>query len=117
MRDFRKYEVWHLAHALVLEVYTFSGSFPKSEVFGLTGQLRRAAFSIPANICEGCGRSTDREFARFLHIALGSSSETEYFLQLVHDLGYLDEEAFHSLHIKVNEIKRKLYHLEQRVGR
>ena len=115
MRDFRKYEVWQLSHSLVLNVYSISKNFPQSEIYGLTSQLRRAATSIPTNISEGCGRSTDAEFARFLHITLGSAHETEYLLQLAHDLGYIEEITYQSLHLKINEVKRKVYHLEQKL--
>ena len=56
MKDFRKLEVWQKAHGLVLAVYRETTGFPKEEIYGLTGQVRRAAVSIPANIAEGCGR-------------------------------------------------------------
>jgi four helix bundle protein len=91
MRDFRKYDVWKIAHELVLEVYTISKKFPNTEVYGITSQLRRSSVSVPTNISEGCGRSTDKEFARFLHIALGSAHEVEYLLQLSHDLSFISE--------------------------
>ncbi|MFN8346082.1 MAG: four helix bundle protein [Spirosomataceae bacterium] len=116
MRDFRKYEVWQPAHSLVPEVYSISKNFPQNELYGLTGQLRRAAASIPTNISEGCGRNTDAEFARFLHISLGSAHEVEYLLQLAHDLAYIEKTDYQSLHLKINEVKRKVYHLEQKIN-
>ena len=113
MRDFRKYDVWNLSHALVLEVYNVTKDFPSHEVYGITNQIRRAAASIPTNISEGCGRSSDAEFSRFLHIALGSASETEYLIQLAYDLKYINEHFYTDLTEKVNLIKKKLFHLNK----
>ena len=90
MRDFKKYDIWKLSHELTLQVYEVTHLFPKEEVYGLTSQLRRSATSVPTNISEGCGRDSDIEFNRFLTIALGSASETEYLIILSKDLEYLD---------------------------
>jgi four helix bundle protein len=90
----------------VLAVYRASRSFPESERFGLTSQLRRAAVSIPANIAEGCGRRGDRELARFLHIASGSASELEYYVVLAQDLGYLPSPDPNSLLTLATEVRR-----------
>jgi four helix bundle protein len=116
MRDFRKYDVWKIAHELVLEVYTISKKFPNTEIYGITSQLRRSSVSVPTNISEGCGRSTDKEFARFLHIALGSAHEVEYLLQLSYDLSFISEIEYQGLNEKVNLVKRKLFHLETKVS-
>jgi four helix bundle protein len=89
MKDFRKLDVWAKAHALTLAIYRVTAGFPTEERYGLTSQLRRAALSIPTNITEGCGRNTDAEFNRFLEIAMGSASETEYLLLLSFDLKYI----------------------------
>ena len=89
MRDYKKIKAWELAHQLALSVYRSTAQFPVSEQFGITSQLRRAASSVPANIAEGTGRSTDKDFLRFLDIALGSLKETEYFLLLSYELNYL----------------------------
>ena len=88
MQDFRDLKVWQKAHNVVLAVYRASAEFPAAERFGLTSQLRRAAVSIPANIAEGCVRSSDADFARFLHISLGSASEVDYYLLLARDLKF-----------------------------
>jgi four helix bundle protein len=89
MKDFRELKVWEKAHALVLNLYRETTSFPPSELYGLTVQIRRAAASIPANIAEGCGRGSSADFARFLQIAMGSACELEYHLLLARDLGFL----------------------------
>jgi len=108
MRDFRTLKVWHKAHQLVLDVYRATTDFPRSEVYGLTGQLRRASASIPANIAEGCGRASDAELARFLQVAMRSASETEYHLLLARDLGFLTDTDHERLASSVVEIKRML---------
>ena len=82
MRDFRGLDVWQLAHRVTLSVYHITRSFPREETYGITSQLRRCSFSVAANIFEGCGRSGNAEFGRFLNMAMGSASELEYFLLL-----------------------------------
>lgn len=106
MRDFRTLQVWEKAHHLALAVYKATQTFPKAELYGLTSQIRRAGASIPTNIAEGCGRDTEAELARFIHIAMGSASELEYHLLLAHDLGYLQDAEYFDLHNKVTEVKR-----------
>ena len=84
MKDFRQLKVWDKSHELALSIYRATKDFPKEELYGLTSQIRRASMSIPTNIAEGCGRNTDADFARFLQMAMGSASETEYHLLLAH---------------------------------
>lgn len=90
MKDFRTLEVWKQSHQLTLNIYQAAESLPKSELFSLTSQIRRAVTSIPTNIAEGCGRDGEAELGRFLNIAKGSASEVEYLLQLTHDLNYIE---------------------------
>jgi four helix bundle protein len=108
MRDFRELKVWQKAHQLALSVYKATRPFPKEEVYGLTGQMRRACTSIPANIAEGSGRGTDPEMVRFLRIAMGSAAELEYFVLLARDLAYLDGMIHEQLTNEVTQIKRML---------
>lgn len=115
MKDFRKLEVWQKAHHLTLDVYRQTVSFPKEEVYGLTNQIRRAAVSIPANIAEGCGRDGEPELARFLQIAMGSTSELSYELELARDLGYLTPAHYQPLADALQEIGKMLNVLIQRV--
>ena len=89
MKDFKELKVWEKAHALTLQVYQETRSFPREEIYGLTSQVRRAAASVAANIVEGCGRRSDGEFTRFLQIARGSASELKYHLLLARDLHFL----------------------------
>ncbi len=113
MRDFKKYEIWQLSHSITLEIYKVTAHFPKEELYGLTSQVRRASSSVPTNISEGCGRSSDKEFNHFLNIALGSANETEYVLILSKDLYYIDEDVATNLLEKINIIKSKIYSLKQ----
>jgi four helix bundle protein len=108
MKDFRDLQVWQKAHELTLRVYRTTSGFPQHELYGLVSQLRRACVSIPANLAEGCCRSSDREFARFAQIAMGSASEAQYLLLLAGDLGYLPQTEREPLLAGVVEVKRML---------
>ena len=108
MKDFRELKVWRKSHELVLDLYRSTNSIPHEEKYGLTSQIRRAAVSIPSNIAEGCGRNSDPDFARFLQIAMGSSSEVEYQLLLSHELGYLNSDDYERLNQSVIEVKKML---------
>ena len=108
MQDFRQLKVWQKSHDLVLDVYAKTENLPKAEMFGLTGQARRAAVSIAANIAEGSARRGDREFARFLCISLSSASELEYFSILIADLGLLNRSDAAKIEAGAGEIKRML---------
>jgi four helix bundle protein len=89
-RSFQELIVWQKAHAFVLEVYRVSESFPRTEIYGLTSQLRRAAISIPANIAEGYKKRSPADKTRFLNIAQGSAEEVRYYLILSRDLKYAE---------------------------
>jgi four helix bundle protein len=115
MKDFREYKVWEKSHRLTLSVYRATASFPREELFGLTSQIRRACASIPANIAEGCGRGGNKDFARFLQIAMGSASELEYHLMLAHDLRMLRAADYSELSGGATEVKRMLTALWQKV--
>ena len=108
MKDFRDLKVWEKAHHLAVAVCRATANFPSEEKYGLTSQLCRSAVSIPSNIAEGCGRSGDRELARFLQIAMGSASELEYQLLLCRDLGLLQGSVYKELEKPTIEVKRML---------
>ncbi len=115
MRDFKKYEIWQLSHNFALEIYKCSQDLPAQEKYHLVSQMQRAAVSVPTNIAEGCGRQSDKEFNRFLQIALGSAHELEYFMILLHDLDYISQDRSQDLIRKINEIKMKIFSLSQRL--
>lgn len=115
MKDFRDLKVWEKAHLLTLGSYKATAAFPKTEMFGLTSQIRRAAASIAANIAEGCGKRGNAEFQRFLNIATGSASELEYHFLLARDLQLFDEAVYNRLNVAVVEVKRMLSALVRKV--
>jgi four helix bundle protein len=104
-RRFQDLIVWQKAHQFVLSAYRFSEGFPKSELYGLTSQLRRAAVSIPANIAEGFRKRGRADKARFMNIAQGSLEEARYYLILASDLGY---GLSHELLAQVEEVSKLL---------
>jgi four helix bundle protein len=87
--SFTELTAWKRAHELVLLVYRLTARFPRSELFGMVSQLRRAAASVPANVAAGFGRRTTKELLRSLQIAAGELEETRYFLIVSRDLGYV----------------------------
>jgi len=89
MACYKRFAAWRRSYELALKVYNATDSFPKRELYGLTSQSRRAAFSIVANIAEGSAKKGAPEFRRYLDIALGSITELEVALRLSKDLGYL----------------------------
>ena len=115
MQSFRNLKVWEKSHRLTLDVYSSSKAFPRDELFGLTSQMRRSSASIGMNIAEGCCRKGDAEMGRFLQIAMGSASELEYQLLLAHDLEYLNNPVYEGLTAQVEEVKKMLSSLMQKV--
>jgi four helix bundle protein len=111
MGDFRKLDVWWASHRLVLEIYRCTDTFPSSELFGLTSQMRRAASSIAANLAEGCGRRRDTELVRYARISLGSAAELECHILLARDLGLLDQTRSDALLRDVDSVQRMLARL------
>jgi len=116
MQNFKDLKVWQRSHQFVLELYRVTTSFPKSEVYGLTSQIRRAAASVPTNIVEGCGRSSNAELGRFLWIAMGSAAEVEYQCLLARDLDFMSEIEFTHLSGEIVEIRRMLNALIHKVA-
>jgi len=104
-RTFADLLVWRKAHEFVLAIYHFTAGFPKSETYGLAGQMRRAAVSIPANIAEGFRRRGPADKARFMNMAEGSIEECRYYLILAKDLGYGDTTILNNL---LEEVSRML---------
>jgi len=114
MQDFRNLEVWSRAHELTLRVYRLTEGFPRSEMFGLSAQLRRASASIATNLAEGCGR-TQAEFGRFVQISFGSACEVEYQLLLAKDLGFISAADCENATTDLIRLKRMLSSLMQRL--
>jgi four helix bundle protein len=117
MHDYRQLDVWRRSHALVLAVYRMTARFPRREMYGLISQMRRSAASIPTNLAEGSGRRSSREFARFVDIAIGSSTELEYQLRLSTDLGYAHQSTTGPTLAGLGEIRGMLHGLARRLHR
>lgn len=97
IKTFEDLIAWQRAHELVMLVFDLTEKFPRREMFGITSQVRRSAASVAANIAEGFGRGTTREFLQFLRIARGSVEETRYFMILSRDRGYITKEQYLSV--------------------
>lgn len=111
MHDFKKLQVWKKAMELVKKIYIATEPFPKTEMYGLTNQVRRSAVSIPSNIAEGSGRSTNKDFKLFLHTAYGSSCELETQLLLSIDLEFATSEELVSIKKDIEDIQKMLFGL------
>lgn len=112
VRHYRELKVWQVAMELAEQCYLVTREFPKEELFGLTSQIRRAAGSIPANIAEGQGRRSTKEFLHHLSIARGSLMEVETHLLLSRRVGMLNPEALERLLRTADEIGRMLSGLQ-----
>ncbi len=104
-KTFTELIVWQKAHAFGLSAYKLTETFPKSEIYGLSSQLRRAAVSIPGNIAEGYKKRGPADKARFMNMAQGSLEEVQYYLILAHDLTYADTIT---LRAQLDEVSRLL---------
>lgn len=104
MKSYKELEVWQKAIVLVKQVYEATRTFPPEERYGHSSQLRRAGTSIPANIAEGWGRGTTKEYIQFLRVARGSLMELETHLTIARDLNYLSEQKFQRLGCEVDSI-------------
>lgn len=104
MHRFKELEIWRKSRIFCSEIYNATSDFPTDEKFGLTNQLRRASVSIPSNIAEGSSRNSQKDFSRFLEIAIGSAYEIETQLLIASDLGFLKIENLKSLTDNLEEI-------------
>ena len=105
---FQKLIAWQKAYNLALDIYKITALFPKSEVYGLTNQFRRAAVSVPANIAEGYERQYRKEYIQFLKIAQGSLAEVETYLMFAKDLSYITEDNYKKLDMQRQETGKLL---------
>jgi four helix bundle protein len=111
MMPYEKYEAWKASHLLALEVYQITEHWPRTELYGLTAQIRRAALSVPANIAEGAAKLGPREFRRYLDIALGSLSELSYLLLFGRDRLLLETVEWERLDALRNQAGKLLWGL------
>jgi four helix bundle protein len=102
----KKLDVWLKSINLVQNIYEITNSFPKSENYGLTSQIRRSAVSIPANIAEGAARQTKKEFIQFLHVAQGSLSELDTHMEIALKLDYVQKNSIDEISVIMNDIDK-----------
>jgi four helix bundle protein len=100
--------VWQETHQLVIDIYKMTQSFPKTEIYGLVDQLKRASFSVPANIVEGQSRNTTKDYLKFLYNSRGSLEEVRYFLLLAHDLKFISEKMYQEVETKYESSSKML---------
>jgi four helix bundle protein len=116
MQDYRNLRVWQHAHQLALRVYALTAHLEHPRAWPLRDQVHRAAISVPANIAEGAGRGTDRDFRRFLLHSLGSLNELEYHLLLARDLGYMPDHEHAGAAMQIGTVRRMLTGLVGSLG-
>jgi len=109
MHNYKSLNIWKNARSFIKDIYETTKSFPDSEKFGITSQIRRSSISISSNIAERSGRNTEKEFLNFLKIARGSSFETESLLILANDLDYIQDMDFNTLEARIIEIQKMLF--------
>ena len=107
MHNYNNLQIWQLAMDLVEEIYKLTASFPIEEKFSLVSQMTRAAVSIPSNIAEGAGRNSDKDFAHFISIAIGSLYELNTQIVLSERLGYINPSQSQELQKKLDNLQRK----------
>jgi four helix bundle protein len=116
IESYRDLEIWKKGVRFSLEIYKISSGFPVSEQYGLTNQLRRASASVPANIAEGYGRESTKNYIQFLRTARGSLNETETFLFIAYGLKYIDKDTLNALTQKSEEIGKMVNSLIKKLN-
>lgn len=112
MHRFKQLEIWKQSRQFCTQIYLVTNHFPNEERFGLTTQLRRSSVSIPSNIAEGSSRKSNKDFARFLEIAIGSAYEIETQLLISNDLGFIAEENLNPLLSKIDIMTKMMYNFQ-----
>lgn len=113
MHNFRKLDTWLDGVELADTIYTLTASFPKTEIYGLSSQMQRAAVSVPSNIAEGSGKGSDRDFARFVSISLGSLFELETQIEIAYRRGYISTENYYALRPRIESLQKRIYNLRE----
>jgi four helix bundle protein len=115
VQDYHNLLVWKKAHALAIGVHDLTRTWSRGEHVSLIGQMRRSSLSIPSNVAEGAGRGSAKEFAKFVQIAIASSSELEYQLEFARDTRALQSKAHTVFAERVIEVRRMLFGLLKRL--
>ena len=114
MHNFRKLDIWIDGVEMADRIYSLTEAFPRQEMFGLASQMQRAAVSIPSNIAEGSGKGSDRDFARFLSISLGSLFELQTQIEIAYRRAYFTTENYYSILTAVESLQKRIYIFRQR---
>ena len=117
LKSYKEMIVWQKAMQLVEEVFILTDDFPKSEIYGIISQMRRAAISIPSNIAEGYGRKSAKEYSQFYSIAYGSALELETQLIIAKRLKLADEKNFYKTENLLEEVLKMLNVMTSRMRR
>jgi four helix bundle protein len=115
MRNFRDLDIWKDSVQLVKRIYIITGSFPNQEKYGLISQITRCAVSIPSNIAEGCSRTSQKDFSRFLQISIGSSFELETQIEIAKEIGLINPDAYSEIIQNLNSIQKRIQSLKKYV--
>ncbi len=107
--NFKELKIWQKSRVFVKNLFLLTNQYPKDERFELVSQMRRAAISIPSNIAEGSGRNSNKDFRRFLNIAISSAYELETQIIISFDLGYISEEEFNNRSNDIYEIQKMIF--------
>jgi four helix bundle protein len=115
IKSFKDLEIWRRSIAMVERVYLLTKEFPKEELYGLTGQLRRSAVSIPSNVAEGFARNYKKEYKQFLYVALGSCAELTTQITIAAKLGYVEDNVAESFLDELDQISRMIMALAKKL--
>jgi len=111
--NFKNIIAWQKARKIIPSIYTMVNKFPSDEKYALMSQIKRAAVSISSNIAEGSGRNTDKDFAYFLDVALGSANELESELIIATDINFITQKEFNDIIVKIDEIQKLIVGLQK----
>lgn len=113
MHNFKELNVWKESKDFCVDIYKNMSGFPKSEIYGITSQMKRASVSIPSNIAEGAGRNTNKDFSRFIGMSIGSSFELETQLIISKELEFINENNYLKLINDLNNVQKKLVNFQK----
>ena len=108
MHNFKELNVWKDAKDFSVYIYRLTRTFPESETYGIISQINRSAVSIPSNIAEGAGRNSNKDFSRFINIAIGSSFELETQLMIAYEIDFIEKKTFDEINEKLGLIQKRL---------
>ncbi len=117
MHNFKELNIWKEAKDFSVLIYKITFNFPSTEIYGISSQIKRAVISIPSNIAEGAGRNTDKDFSRFIAIAIGSSFELETQLLIANELGFINGKKFKELILKLSRIQKMLVNFQKHLNK